>query len=71
MQLEQPGSALQRGQPAGLKASCARRALLPIAQVDQKGDPGLEPAGHLANVGKKGYWPWQMYTRLPARAGSK
>jgi len=24
----------------GLKASCARRALLPIAQVVQKGDPG-------------------------------
>jgi len=45
MQLEQPGSALQRGQPAGLKASCARRALLPIAQVVQKGDPGLEPPG--------------------------
>jgi len=51
MQLEQPGSALQRGQPAGLKASCARRALLPIAQVVQKGDPGLEPAGNLANFG--------------------
>ena len=49
MQLEQPGPALQRGQSAALKASCARRALLPIAQVVQKGDPGAEPAGHLAN----------------------
>jgi len=53
MQLEQPGSALQRGQPADLKASCARRPLLPIAQVVQKGDLGLEPAGNPANVGLK------------------
>ena len=51
MRLEQPGSAPQRGQPAALNASCARRALLPIAQVVQKGDPDLEPAGNLANVG--------------------
>jgi hypothetical protein len=53
MQLEQPGSALQRGQQAGLKASCARRALLPIAQVVQKGDSGLELAGNLSNVSVK------------------
>ena len=51
MQLEQPGSALQRAQPAALNAPCARRALLPLAQVVQKGDPGLEPAGNPANVG--------------------
>jgi hypothetical protein len=31
----------------GLKASCARRALLSIAQIVQKSDPGLEPAGKL------------------------
>ena len=36
MQLEQPHSALQRGQPAALNAICARRTLLPIAQVVHK-----------------------------------
>src|SRR6516165_8015585 len=36
MQLEQPHSALQRGQPAALNAICARRTLLRIAQVVQK-----------------------------------
>ena len=36
MQLEQPRSALQRGQPAALNAICARRTLLPIAQVVHK-----------------------------------
>jgi hypothetical protein len=30
---------------------CGRRALLPIAQIVRKGDPGLKPAGNLANVG--------------------
>ena len=44
-------SALQRGQPAALNVRCARRALLPIAQVVQTGDPGLEPAADPANVG--------------------
>jgi hypothetical protein len=51
MPLDQPGSALQHGQPAALNAICARRALLPIAQVVQNGDLGLEPSGNLANVG--------------------
>jgi hypothetical protein len=51
MQFEQPSPALQRGQSAALKASCARQALLPIAQVIQEGDTGTEPAGHLANFG--------------------
>jgi len=43
MQFGQSGSALQRGRLAALNASCARRALLPIAKVVQKGNPGLEP----------------------------
>jgi hypothetical protein len=51
MQLERPGSALQPSQPAALNAICGRRALLAIAQVVQKGDPSLETAGNLANVG--------------------
>jgi hypothetical protein len=41
----------EREHEPGLNASCPRRALLPIAQVIQEGDPGLEPAGDLANVG--------------------
>src|SRR6516162_8370320 len=36
MQLEQPRSVLQRGQTAALNAICARRTLLPIAQVVHK-----------------------------------
>jgi class 3 adenylate cyclase len=64
MQLEQPGLALQRGQPADLKASCARRPLLPIAQVVQKGDLGLKPAGNPANVGLK---EGRMETPAPLR----
>jgi len=51
IQLERPALALQRGLPAALNASCARRALLPIAQVVQKSNPDLEPAENLANVG--------------------
>jgi len=35
----------------GFDRSCAQRALLPIAQVVQKGKPGPETAGNLANVG--------------------
>ena len=49
MQFEQPRSP-QRGQLAALNAICGRRPLLPIAQVVQKGDPNLEPAGNLAKV---------------------
>jgi hypothetical protein len=41
----------EREHEPGLNASCPQRALLPIAQVTQEGDPGLEPAGDLANVG--------------------
>jgi hypothetical protein len=51
MQLEHHVSALHRGQSAALIAYCARRAPLPIAQIVQKSDPGLEPAGNLVNVG--------------------
>ena len=51
MLLAQPGLAVQRGQPAALNASCARRALMPIAQVVQKSNPGLESHANLANVG--------------------
>ena len=43
MLLAQPGLALQRGQPTALNTPCGRRALLPIAQVVRKGDPGLNP----------------------------
>jgi hypothetical protein len=45
MQFGQPGSALQRGRQAALNASCARRALLPIAKVVQKRQSRLEPVG--------------------------
>jgi len=51
MLLAQPGLAVQRGQPAALNASCGRQALLPIAKVVGKGDPGRKPAGNVANVG--------------------
>jgi hypothetical protein len=34
---------VQRGQSVALNASCERRALLPIAQVVRKGDPGSNP----------------------------
>lgn len=50
MQFEQPSPALARGQSAAFKASCARQALLPIAQIIQEGDTGTVPARHLANV---------------------
>jgi hypothetical protein len=47
--------AVQSSAPAwsigGFESLLPRRALLPIAQVVQKGDPGAEHAGHLANVG--------------------
>jgi hypothetical protein len=51
MQLEQPGLASQRAQPAALSASCARRALLPIAQVVQKGRSWPRTRQDLVNAG--------------------
>jgi len=41
VRLDAVGAAVQPGQPRASNASCGRRALLPIAQVVRKGDPGL------------------------------
>jgi hypothetical protein len=49
--VEQPGLALSHGQPGGFESFFPRRALLPIAQDVQKGDPDLYPPRTLANVG--------------------
>jgi len=51
MQFGQPGSALQRGRQAALNASCARRALLPIAKVVQKRQSRPRTRRNLGNVG--------------------